>query len=136
MSVPSAKKQTFDQLSDAERAVVGRPDDYDWENAEQLPARARPSTVQFSLRIDRQVFEAVQRMSAERGSTFSESVREAIERYVRSGGRPAFSNVQVTFSPEHQLIVQVAGAKAEPPSNRRSYDPDERTALKEAAVIP
>ena len=125
--MPRTRKQSFDHLSAAERQVVGEPADYAWEDAINLPARARPTTVQFSLRVDRDVFESLQKLSRERQETFSDVVREAIDRYVRAGGRPALSNIQVTFRSDLGMLVQVEGGRAEMSSSRRLVDPDERT---------
>lgn len=126
--MPRVKKQRFDHLSIAEREVVGAPGDYDWEGGIDLPARARP-TIQFSVRVDPITFEALQALSRTRGSTFSDTVRDALDRFVRSGGRPALSNVQVTFGKDHKMLVQVAGGRAEVPTSRRLVDPEDRSFL-------
>ena len=92
-----AKRQSFDHLSQDERRAIGNPDDYDWENALDLPARARRSeTAQFSLRISRTDMGAVQAIAARHGIKFSEAVRDAIRRYIASGGSPALTNIQVS----------------------------------------
>jgi hypothetical protein len=129
LPMPKVRKQDFDHLSAAERAVVGDPVDYDWGNAVVLPARARPETVQFSVRVERDAFESLQAISRDRRSSFSDVVREAITRYVRSGGKPALTNVQVSFRKDQGMLVQVAGGRAEIPANRRLRDPDERAVL-------
>ncbi len=80
-------RQSFDHLSPQEREVVGEPADYDWDNAIELPARRRKSeTAQFSLRVDRDIQDAMARLAQERGMTFSEAARDALRAYV--GRRP------------------------------------------------
>lgn len=129
--MPRVKKQVFDHLTSGEREVIGTPEDYDWEGAIHLPARPRP-TVQFSVRVDPITFEALQVLAKSRGSTFSDTVRDALDRFVRNGGRPALSNVQVTFGKDHKMLVQVAGGRAEVPTSRRLVDPEDRSFLGEA----
>jgi len=132
--MPKKINREFAVLSSTERVVVGTSDDYAWEKAIELPARPRTASVQFSIRVDREVVDALQRLSRERSGTFSETVREALERFVKSGGRPALSNVQVTFGRDYQMLVQVAGGRAEVPTNRRSRDPNERSSLRETGA--
>lgn len=124
------KRQTFDHLTDAERSVVGSPADYEWDTAIELPARGRP-TVQFSVRVDPVTFEALQALAKSRGASFSDTVRDALDRFVRNGGRPALANVQVTFGKDHKMLVQVAGGRAELPTSRRRVDPEDRSFLGE-----
>lgn len=50
-AMPRTNRQTFDHLSSRERAVVGDPDDYDWEAAISLPARERPAVTHPSVGI-------------------------------------------------------------------------------------
>jgi len=132
--MPKVRKQDFDHLSAAERAVVGDPVDYEWENAIELPPRPRPETVQFSVRVDRYAYECLQAISRDRRSSFSDVVRDAIARYVRNGGKPALTNVQVSFRKDQGMLIQVAGGRAEVPANRRLVDPDERAVLGEPAL--
>lgn len=128
--MPRPKKQTFEHLSPRERAAVGGPDDYDWDAAGVLPARERPAVTQFSLRVDRVLYDDLQTLAKERGVTLSDVAREALERFARAGGRPAITNVQVSFPRDAGLLVQVAGSRAELSSNRRAASPDERVPLK------
>lgn len=120
--MPRVPKQRFDHLSPEERAVVGAPDDFDWQGAIDLPARERPTT-QFSVRVDRSTYDGLQTLARIRGTSFSEAVRDALDRYVRAGGRPSLSNVTVTFG--DRMLVQVAGARAEVPTTRPD-DPEAR----------
>ena len=124
--MPRPKKQTFEHLSSRERAVVGSPDDYDWDAAVSLPARERPAVTQFSLRVEQALFDGLQAIAKERGVTLSDVAREALERFVRAGGRQAVSNVQVSFRRDTGLLVQVAGSRAELSTSRRAASPDER----------
>ncbi|MEO8570854.1 MAG: ribbon-helix-helix protein, CopG family [Chloroflexota bacterium] len=123
------KKQSFDQLSGAEREVVGNPADYEWNDAIDLPARSRPESVQFSLRVERETYEGLQAIARERHVTFSDVARDAIARYVRSGGKLALTNVQISFRKDQGMLVQIAGGRAEMTSSRRLADPNERALL-------
>lgn len=124
--MPRPKKQQLDELSPRERAVVGDSDAYDWDGAISLPARERPAVTQFSLRVERGLFDDLQSLARERGVTLSDVAREALERFVRAGGRPAITNVQVSFPKDSGLLVQVVGTRAELSPSRRSASPDER----------
>lgn len=128
-----AKKQSFDHLSSRERAVAGSPDDYDWTHAIDLPELVRPEVTQFSLRVDRALFGQLQAIARGRRSTFSDVARETLERYVQSGGRPAVTNIQVSFSRDAGLLLQVEGGRAELAANRRSVSPDERVPVPSGA---
>jgi hypothetical protein len=132
--VPKTRKQKFDHLSPAESQVVGVPDDYDWDHAIDLPARPRSDSVQFSVRVDREAFVCLHAISRERNTTFSDTVREAIARYVRTGGKLALTNVQVSFRRDQGMLVQVPGRRAEVPTSRRQVGPNERAEL--AGVDP
>lgn len=124
--MPRARSQEFEHLSPSERAVVGSPEEYNWDDAVRLPARGRPAVTQFSLRIDKALFDELQALAKARGVTLSDVAREGLERYVRAGGRPAVSNIQVSFPSDAGLLVQVAGTRAELAANRRTVSPDER----------
>jgi hypothetical protein len=109
------KRQSFDHLSKEERAFVGNPDDYDWDNAADLPARPRFSdSVQFSLRIDRSELAAIQRIAASRDASFSETVRDAIRRYVAAGGAPGLTNIQISLGAHGILQTQGRPAQLQP----------------------
>jgi hypothetical protein len=127
--MPRQKRQAFDHLSPRERAVVGDSDDYAWDAAVSLPARERPAVTQFSLRVDRVLHDGLQALAKERGVTLSDVAREALERFVRAGGRPAITNVQVSFPRDAGLLVQVAGSRAELSSSRRAASPDEHVGV-------
>lgn len=115
--MPKVKRQSFDHLSEAEREVVGSPDDYDWDHALGLPARRRRSvSAQFSVRIDRTDMDAIQAIAATRGITFSEAVRDAIRRYVAAGGSPALTNIHVSVGSIG--ILRSEGRSAELQPNR------------------
>ena len=80
-------RESFDHLSPQEREIVGDPADYDWESAIELPARRRRSeTAQFSLRVERDIQDALARIAQEQGMSFSEAARDALRAYV--GRRP------------------------------------------------
>lgn len=115
--MPVAKRQTFDKLSEKERRIVGDPEDYDWENAIVDQARQRQGqSVQFSLRIERAEVAALQALAAGRGTTFSETVREAIRRYLASGGAPALTNIQVSVG--SSAILRTEGRPSQLQPNR------------------
>jgi hypothetical protein len=124
--MPRSKKQELGHLSAREREVVGTPEEYDWDDAVQLPSRSRPAVTQFSLRVDQTLFDELQALARERGVTLSDVAREGLELYVRAGGRPALTNVQVSFRSDAGLLVQVPGGRAELAANHRSASPDER----------
>lgn len=115
----------FPKLSARERAAVGTPGDYAWDEAVKEPARIRPETVQFSVRVDRDLFEGLQDVATRQDATFSDVVRFAIRNFVRNGGRSGLSNVVVTYG-GGSLLVQLPGQRAEVPANRRFVGPDER----------
>lgn len=118
--------QTFGRLSRRERAVVGSPRDYDWDHVMSLPARARPESVQFSLRVERDLLEGLQGIARRQDTTFSDIVRSALRSFVEKGGATTgLSNVVVTFG-RVPMLIQVRGQQAEVPANRRMALVDER----------
>lgn len=121
------ERQALDGLSDRERQVVGAPDDYDWATAVRQTPRSRPESVQFSLRVERSLLNSLQAFAAARNATVSDVARDALARYVRADGRPAISNVQVSFPRDVGVLLQVHGGRAELSPNRRDASPDERT---------
>lgn len=113
--------EAFDHLSAEERAVVGDPDEY--QNAARLPARSvRTETAQFSLRLPRTEFIALQELAARKGVSFSEVAREALSRYVQSGGAPGLTSITIARSAGF-LLAQ--GSQASLPSNRASRTADD-----------
>lgn len=75
-------------LTEDESRIVGEPGDL--VDEERVPDRPRSATVMFSLRLDRQTFEALGDLAERRGRTFSDFAREALRDYVaRSGGDPS-----------------------------------------------
>lgn len=79
------ERDPFEHLTEAERAVVGDPDDYDWANpvaAEPAPRRRR--TTQFSLRADEEIVKELLAMANAQGVTFSELVRDALATYLHN----------------------------------------------------
>jgi hypothetical protein len=109
------KRQSFEGLSPEERAVVGSPEDYAWNEALDLPARPRLSdSVQFSIRIDRSDMSALQKIAASRETSFSETVRDALRRYVAAGGAPALTNIQVSIGAFGILRTQGRPAQLQP----------------------
>jgi predicted DNA-binding protein len=122
----------FDGLSPAERAVVGSPEDY----GELVRGRAgvRSESAQFSVRIERSEMEALQLIARRRGITFSQAVREAIDRYVGAGGYPGITNLQ--FSGDALRVIRLEGAelpRLQP--NRGQPLPDEAAANLEGSLI-
>ena len=112
------KRQDFSKLSAREAEVVGKAEDYEWADATTLPARHRATTVQFSLRVEPTLLEKIQNLAAANSSTVSEVARNALERYVESGGRPAISNVLVSFPRDAGMLLQVRGGQAVISPNR------------------
>jgi len=72
-------------LTADERALIGTP--ADWVTDAVVPARPKSTSAMFSMRVDRQTFDAIGEMAEGRGLTFSEVAREALRQYVDSGGR-------------------------------------------------
>jgi len=106
-----ARRQSFDALSSDERAVVGDEDDYDWDHALERAPRVRPETVQFSLRVERDLLAQLQRLARQNDKTVSDVAREAMDRYVQAGGRPGVSNLHVSLGPNARFMVQGATAR-------------------------
>ena len=67
-------------LTSEERALVGRAGDLIDE--EPVTARPKSSTVMFSLRVDRNTFEALSDIAEDRGRRFSDVARDALHAYV------------------------------------------------------
>ncbi len=67
-------------LTPSEGAVIGHPGDL--VDEDRVPARPKSSTVMFSLRVDRQTFEALSDIAEERGRRFSDVARDALHVYV------------------------------------------------------
>lgn len=127
--MPRAKRQSFDHLSKEERAVVGNPEDYAWESALDLPARPRQSdSVQFSLRLERADMNALHTIAASRGDSFSETVRDAIRRYVAAGGASGLTNIQISVGSLGRLLrsegrsAQLQPNRAEPETAEMRLD--------------
>jgi hypothetical protein len=116
--MPRTKRQTFSGLSARERKVVGVPDDYEWGDATDHPPRPRTASVQFSLRVERSVLEGLQHLATATATSVSEVARDALERYLESGGRPAISNIHVSFPLDAGIVMQVEGGHAELSRNR------------------
>ena len=107
------EKLGFEKLSSQEKEVVGTADDYAWDEAITLPARRRPQTVQFSLRLDRATYIELRSISRRRGMTFSEVAREGLAAFVATADTPAVNNLQISFAPGSGVLVQIAGGRAE-----------------------
>lgn len=122
MAAPEAR---FPQLSERERSAVGSADEYAWDEAVKAPTRARPESVQFSVRVERDLLEGLQEIARRQEMSFSDSVRLALRSYLRNGGSLGLSNVVVTYGAA-SLLVQVPGQRAEVPANRRFVGLDER----------
>jgi antitoxin component of RelBE/YafQ-DinJ toxin-antitoxin module len=102
-------------LTDAERTLIGNPDN--WVSEQAVPARARSSTAMFSLRVDRATFEALGQLAELRGLTFSEVARDALRQYVATGGHPVSIAVgSLTIEAESVNVVQRPASRARPKS--------------------
>lgn len=76
-------EESFSHLSREERSAVGDPADYDWEHPIANVGRRRSGrSVQFSLRADPVVIDALEKSARARNMTFSEVVRDALRRYL------------------------------------------------------
>jgi hypothetical protein len=100
-----------------------------WDEAVKEPARARPESVQFSVRVERDLLEGLQEIARRQEMSFSDSVRLALRSYLRNGGSLGLSNVVVTYGA--RLFLQVPGQRAEVPANRRFVGLDERVPTQE-----
>jgi ribbon-helix-helix CopG family protein len=119
-------KAAFEQLSPRERAAIGSRQDYEWDDPTTLPARDRPESMQFSIRVDRELYEGLQEIARRQDVNFSDAVRFALRNFVRKGGvTSGLSNVVVTFG-RVPLLLQIPGQRAGVPSNRRTALADER----------
>lgn len=134
IQMAGVKRQDFSKLSAAERKIVGDPEDYDWEHPTRLAAKVRPSTVQFSLRVEVSLLERLQDLAAACSSTVSEVARDALDRYVESGGRPSISNVLVSFPRDAGMLLQVHGGQAVVSPNRIDAPPPEEQSILERTV--
>ncbi len=71
--------RSFDHLSPQERAVVGDPSEYDWDDPiTPPPAQPKSSRTQFSMRVDQVLFDRISAVAELRGVSFSDVVRQAI----------------------------------------------------------
>ena len=109
---------SFDQLTDAEQQVLGSAEDFDWEATTRLPARTRPEMTQFSIRIERDLYEDVQALAEREGLRFSDVARAALREFVAGRAMPSVPTVEVSlgFTP---LLVQFHGHVAQFSGNRR-----------------
>lgn len=64
------------------------------------------------------MLERIQELAAATSSTVSDVAREALERYVESGGKPAISNVLVSFPRDAGMLLQVRSGHAAVSPNR------------------
>jgi hypothetical protein len=120
-------------LSPREREVVGEPEDYEWDETVELPARIRSDMTQFSLRVERALLEGLQALAREQATSLSEIARDALDAYLVTGGRPTISNIQVSFALDAGVLVQVeGGATAQVSPNQRSGSPDKWETLASA----
>jgi predicted HicB family RNase H-like nuclease len=97
--VERAKRQTFDHLTAVEKATVGTPSEYEWDQAVRAAPKRRTHSTQFSLRLEKTLSEALETIARERDLSFSEVVRDAISYYL---GGP-------TGSPVETKIYDVTG---------------------------
>lgn len=93
-------EERFDHLTPEEKAVVGDPQDYDWDHPIDAPAPRRERRSQFSMRIDPGLYAEIATIADGRGAAFTDVVREALEIYVGrrqpAVGRAAFSVARAT----------------------------------------
>lgn len=118
----------FPQLSPEEAAVVGSPADYDWDRVTTAPARVRPDMTQFSLRIEREIYDALQGIADREGLRLSDVARAALREFAVVGSASTRPDIIVSLG-NTRMLVQVKGqsaVSAQFPSNRRSQLPDER----------
>ena len=104
-------------LTPDERILVGTAGD--WVTEAVIPARPKSASAMFSLRVDRQTFDALGGMAEGRGLTFSEVAREALRQYVDSGGRMiSISTRELTIEAETVRFLEPA------PTRGRLTKPD------------
>jgi hypothetical protein len=84
--------------------------------------------LQFSVRVERDLFEGLQAMAEGQQATFSDVVRFALRNFVSRGGAVrGISNVYITTGPTRgPMSVEVPGQRAELAASRRIVSPDER----------
>jgi hypothetical protein len=112
------KQAEFPDMSAGDRTIVGSPSDYDWDNGVTLPARARPEMVQFSLRLERDLYERFQALAERDEVSFSDVVRSALRSFVRSGGGTGVANFVVSYGEGTAILVQ-SKQRAVVSANRR-----------------
>jgi hypothetical protein len=121
----------FPDLSAEEQAIVGSPADYDWDGATTSPARVRPDMTQFSLRIEREVYNALQALADQEGLRLSDVARAALREFAIGGSNMTRPDIIVSLG-NTRMLVQVKShtvVSAQFPANRRSQLPDERVPL-------
>lgn len=111
-------KGTFDHLSAEERAVVGDPEDYDWDLPISAPP-ARRDRSQFSMRVEPKLYGELVDVAQTRGVRFSEVVREALEQYV---GRRQPVTATAAYSVGFGYAI-IGPEKASPWTSTRGTDP-------------
>lgn len=121
--------RSFDHLSPEERAVVGDPGDYDWDDQVQPgPPQPRGGRTQFSMRLDQVLYDRIAAIASARGVSFSDIVREALLQTANGVGpaRPAqmlsFGGAGRIMTTEHLSIARTVG----PDVPELSTDQDER----------
>lgn len=94
-------RPSFDHLSAEERAVVGDPEDYAWDDPQQVRPAVRPARSHFSLRIDPVLYAELAGVAGARGVSFSDVIREALETFLgrrqAAAGSAAYSIGDVRF---------------------------------------
>ncbi len=94
-------RPSFDHLSAQERAVVGDPEDYAWDDPQQVSPAAPQGRSQFSLRIDPVLYAELAGVAGSRGVSFSDVIREALETFLgrrqAAAGSAAYSIGEVKF---------------------------------------
>lgn len=122
---PKQVDRRFDRLSANERAVVGSPGDYDWDGATTSPARPRPDMTQFSLRLERELYDALQVAADRENLRVSDIARAALRSFLYGGSTTARPDLVVS-SGNIRMMVQVKGQSAQFPATRRFHTEDER----------
>lgn len=117
----------FEGLSEHERDVVGSADDYDWNAATAVPARSRPEMTQFSVRLERDIYDALQAIADREGVRLSDIARAALRDF--SSGATTTRSGPIVSVGRVRVMVQVKGQTAQFPSSRRLQSPDEVPAI-------
>lgn len=117
VSVPD--NESFEHLTPEERAVVGDPEDYDWDSP-IAPPPARRDRSHFSVRVDPTLYAELATTAERHGVRFSDVVREALETYV-GRRQPLVGNAVYSISGASVIVSEARGAWGTP---TRGFDPE------------